>query len=91
MSTTFTGQTNINSNLEFSFQAKVDGVSVACVVAGEALGDIDPEYANSVANKQFDNSQSMLEDIARNKIENNEITNNQVSITAIDVAKYKST
>ena len=91
MNIEFTGVKTQNDNFEISFQAIVDEVSVACVVAHDALSDIDPDYANSGSDKQYENSQAKLESIAREKILDNQITENRIRITKADVAKYKST
>jgi len=53
-----------------SFQARVDGASLACIVTGGALERIDPEnWIGDDPIAQFERNKSRLYDIAKSLIE----------------------
>lgn len=81
----FTGSYAQNENFGISFQAKMDGNSISCVVSKEALQDIKPSGRLDGALQQYLSNQSRLESIAENKIRNGEAVNNKVFINQVDV------
>lgn len=81
----FTGAYAPNENFGISFQAKVNGGNVPCVISIEALDDIDPSNRFDDASEKFLNNRSQFESIARTKILNGEIANGKVFINQSDV------
>jgi len=65
-----------------NFPAIVDDNQVTCKISQEALQDIDPENRTNSVEQQFNENRSILEDIARKKIENGDL---DIFITSSDI------
>lgn len=84
MQVSFSGKYAISQEtFGISFEAIVDGSSVACKVSIEALQDIDPTNAQSSTVDQFAANRTSFERIAERKIRAGEPR--PISITSADV------
>jgi hypothetical protein len=70
-----------------SFQAKVDGNNVTCIILMEALDDIDPQNRFEKPLAKYENNRVKFENIARQKIQQGEWHNGRVVIGRDDVAQ----
>jgi Protein of unknown function (DUF1488) len=68
------------------YRALVDGTTVACHFASEALREANPAFREASAAEQFEASRSRLLGIARNKIEAGQSASGVVQILASDLA-----
>lgn len=85
MNIEFTGAYAPNEDFGISFQAKVDGENLPCVISSEALDDIDPDNRFDDAEQKFLNNQSQFESIAQEKILKGEVVGGKVYINQSDV------
>lgn len=83
----FTGLYGSYGVLGVSFQAKVNGNNVACIISIEALDDIDPQNGLETPVDKYLSSRTRFEDIARQKIQQGELHDGRVVIGKNDVAQ----
>ena len=83
----FTGLYGSYGVLGVSFQAKVDGNNVTCIILMEALDDIDPQNRFEKPLAKYENNRVKFENIARQKIQQGEWHNGRVVIGRDDVAQ----
>ncbi|HIF5585129.1 DUF1488 family protein [Vibrio alginolyticus] len=85
MNIEFTGAYGPNDSFGISFQAKVDGEQVVCVVSTEALQDINPNARMDPIAKQYLDNKYQFEAIATEKIQNGHVENGKLFISQSDV------
>lgn len=85
MNIKFTGKYAQNEDFGINFQAKVDELSIVCVVSTEALQDINPNGIMDEAMEQYKGNKYQLETIAHQKIKNGQVENGKVFITESDI------
>ncbi|ELE5868232.1 DUF1488 family protein [Vibrio cholerae] len=85
MNIEFIGNCVQNDNFQISFQAKVDGQPIVCVVSTEALQDINPNTRTRPVASQCVDNKSKLEAIATKKIQDGQVENGKVFISQSDV------